>query len=261
MPATEPRYLTSLEAGYETTFEAEVVALPPGGVVLSESLFYPVGGGQPADRGTLTTAQGQVVDVVDVTHQGGATLHRLGRKVAPVLQRGQRVRGEIDWNRRFTHMRLHTAQHLLSALAYRRWGIRTDGARLSGRSGYLDLERPPERPEMVEELLREGNDSFFSRHVPVTLRFVSREEFATLPNRSGSGKLPTGVERVRLVVIGDADLAPCGGTHLLDTAQVGGVRGLPTAPLPAGGLRISFELSADVPLPEPRRPGSSTPIA
>jgi Ser-tRNA(Ala) deacylase AlaX len=242
-PAPEPRYLRDLEAGYQTSFEAEIVSLPPGAAVLSETLFYATGGGQPCDQGTLVLPDGERVPVVDVSHQGGLTLHRLGRRSGPALRRGMQVRGEIDWPRRYAHMRLHTAQHLLSALAYRRFGLRTDRAQLSGRQGYLDLERPLADAAAEEALFREANEAYFSLPVPLSLRFVTREEFAALPNRSGSGKLPPGVEEVRLVVIGEADLAPCGGTHLRNTSEVRGVRGLPSKPLPTGGQRISFELA------------------
>lgn len=250
---SEPRYLTDLAAGYLRSFEAEVTALPPGAVVLSETLFYPTGGGQPCDQGTLVTSNGDVVPVVDVGHQGGLTLHRLGKKGGSMLQRGMRVRGEIDWSRRYTHMRLHTAQHLLSALAYRRFGLRTDRAQLSGRGGYLDLEKTLPGTTEETELFREANEEYFRKHITVSLRFVDREGFAQLPNRSGTGKLPPGVERVRLVVIGGVDLAPCGGTHLRDTFEVEGVRALPTRSLPGGGARLSFELV------DARTPGSGTP--
>lgn len=241
--APEPRYLTDLEAGYEVRFASEVVALPPGGVVLQETLFYPTGGGQPCDLGTLTTPDGTVVPVVDVGHQGGLTVHRVGKKGAQALQRGMTVRGEIDWSRRFTHMRLHTSQHLLSALAFRRFGVRTTSAQLSGRGAYLDLERPLPEASSVTSLEEEANRDFFARHVPVHLRFVTREELLQIPNRSDPGKLPPSVSRVRLVVIGEEDLAPCGGTHLRDTMEVGGIRGLRTEPRPGGGVRLSYELA------------------
>lgn len=181
--SSEPRYLLDLDAGYLKEFEAEVTALPPGAVVLSETLFYPTGGGQPCDQGALVLPSGERVPVVDVGHQGGLTLHRLGRKSGAGLQRGMRVRGEIDWPRRYTHMRLHTAQHLLSALAFRKFQVRTDRAQLSGRGGYLDLERPLPGPSEMAALYQEANEQFFQRHVPVSLRFLGREEFAQLPNR------------------------------------------------------------------------------
>ncbi|MDE1822464.1 MAG: alanyl-tRNA editing protein [Euryarchaeota archaeon] len=261
-PPLEPRYLSDLQAGYETRFTAQVVALPPGGVVLSETLFYPTGGGQPADRGVLRLPDGSRVEVVDVGHQGGATLHRLGKKGASALQRGMDVVGEIDWPRRHAHMRAHTAQHLLSALAFRRFGLRTEKAQVSAKGGQLDLEKPLAGPDALKELEREANGSFFTRHVPVRLQFVTREMFDRIPNRSGTGKLPPGVDRVRLVIIGEADLAPCGGTHLSDTIEVGEVRMGPPVALPLGGVRLSFELSPEPASVSPGESGaSSTPSA
>lgn len=254
----EPRYLSSLEAGYERRFEAEVVAVPPGGVLLSETLFYATGGGQPSDRGTLSLPDGSRVEVVEVGHQGGATLHRLAKKGSSSLQRGMRVVGEIDWERRHAHMRAHTAQHLLSALAYRRFGLRTEKAQVSVKGGLFDLERALPSPGAAIELEREANSSFFSQHVPVRLSFVSRQEFEGIPNRSGTGKLPPGVERIRLVHIGESDLAPCGGTHVRDTVEVGPVVLSPPQPLPLGGVRVSFSFAPTAP-PALGRAGSSTP--
>lgn len=263
----EPRYLTDLEAGYEARFEARVVALPPGGVVLSESLFYPTGGGQPCDQGFLHLPDGSKLEVVDVGHQAGATLHRLARKgssssssSASSLQRGMAVVGEIDWTRRHAHMRAHTGQHLLSALAFRTFQLRTDRSQVNARGGHFDLERPFPDPEAWKALGREANEGFFTRQVPVHLSFVSREEFERIPNRSGSGKLPAGVERVRLVTIGEADLAPCGGTHVRDTAEVGPVILAPPTPLPTGGVRVSFTLGTMPPVaPRDRSSTPSTP--
>ena len=252
----EPRYLTDLEAGYERRFEADVVAVPPGGVVLSDTLFYPTGGGQPCDRGTLTLPDGSRVEVVDVGHQGGATVHRLAKKGASALQRGMHVVGEIDWERRHAHMRAHTAQHLLSALTYRRFGLRTEKAQVSAKGGSFDLERAPEDPAFLATLEGEANEGFFTRHVPVHLQFATREEFERIPNRSGTGKLPPGVERVRLVVIGEADLAPCGGTHLKDTIEVGRVALAPPLPLPVGGIRVQFSFAQEGMPRAPSGPGA-----
>ena len=122
---TELAYLPTLDAAYERTFTARVVALPPGAVVLDRTLFYPAGGGQPTDRGVLAGPDGVALPVADVVKSGAVVLHRLGRGARPSLRIGDEVRGTIDWDRRYGHMRLHTAQHLLSALVFRRTGRKT----------------------------------------------------------------------------------------------------------------------------------------
>jgi misacylated tRNA(Ala) deacylase len=239
----ELRYLESMEAAYRQEFSTTVKSLPPGAVVLEATYFYPTGGGQASDCGTLTTPEGARVDVVEVERKGGLTLHRLGKGGANALQRGMVVQGHLDWERRFRHMRLHTAQHLLSALAFQRFGIRTARAQMSGRGGTVDLEAPLPTEDAVPSLGREASERYFSQHVPVQVRFVDRATFEALPGRSGAGKLPAGLTRIRLIEIDGIDRCPCGGTHVQDTAEVGEVRLLSHLPLPTGGARLSFELA------------------
>src|SRR5579862_7494903 len=107
---TELAYLADSAGAYERTFRAKVVGLPPGAVVLDRTYFYPVGGGQPADRGTLTLDDGTVVPIVDVSKSGPAVLHRVGKRGAPAgrPRSGEEVVGAIDWDRRYRHMRLHS---------------------------------------------------------------------------------------------------------------------------------------------------------
>lgn len=238
----EPRYLRDLEAGYLRTFEAEVVALPPGAAVLSETLFYPTGGGQPCDQGTLLPPDGERVPVVDVGRQGGLTLHRLGRKSGSTLQRGMRVRGEIDWPRRYTHMRLHTAQHLLSARIFSRFTLRTRKAELSGRGATLDLDGPLEAAALPA--LSADLEEAVARPRDVRVRFVPRAEWDRNPmsERSGLVPLPRQVDPVRIVEIDATDACPCGGTHVRSTGELGPIVLHPPVPIAGGASRVSFSL-------------------
>ena len=236
----EPGYLRSLDAGYETTFHAQVLSLPPGGVLLSATLFYPTGGGQPCDQGELVNPQGDRIRVTEVEHRSGAVFHRVPSTGQGKLARGMPVEGRIDWPRRYQHMRAHTAQHLLSALVFRRHGIPTERARLGGSGGSFDLVRPLPSEESRKEILEEANREFFTRSVPVSLAFVPPEEFTREPGRSSAARLPQGLSELRLVVIRGIDRTPCGGTHVRDTSEVGWVEAEPTLPLPGGGQRVRF---------------------
>ncbi len=253
-PREVPGYLRSLDAGYETTFQAEVVALPPGGVLLSNTLFYPTGGGQPCDQGELRTPQGDRLRVVEVEHRSGAIVHRLSPALAGKLSRGMSVEGRIDWPRRYGHMRAHTAQHLLSAMVFRRHGIPTDRARLGGSGGSFDLPRALPTEQNLRETFEEANQEFFTRSVPVSLTFVTPEEFAQEPGRSSAARLPQGLPELRLVVINGVDRTPCGGTHVRNTSEVGRVEMEPAMPLPGGGQRLRFKLG-----PGEKAPSVPTP--
>lgn len=116
---------------------------------------------------------------------------------------------------------------------------------MSGRGGYLEIEGPIDRSALTA-LETEANESFFSRSVPVGIEFVSREEFEARPGRSSTKGLPSSLTEIRLIVIQGIDSCPCGGTHVKDTREVGGVRLLEPQSAPNGGQRLPFELLPDV---------------
>lgn len=214
-------YLKSADAAYEQDFVAQVVALPPGAVVLNQTFFYPAGGGQPTDRGTLTGPDGKPLPVVDVVKSGAVILHRLGRGSRSSLKIGDEVRGALDWARRYGHMRLHTAQHLLSAVVFLRTGRRTRRAVFAAGRGTIDLESPWPATE-TPETLAAAFSTYLDPARPVRLRSISRAEWEANPSaRSGLVPLPAQVDPVRVIEIDGIDTCPCGGTHLRSTGEVG----------------------------------------
>jgi Ser-tRNA(Ala) deacylase AlaX len=234
-----------MEAAYLRSFEANVAAVPPEGVVLDETYFYPVGGGQEADQGTLVVPGGSPVRVADVRRMSGKIVHRLPKGSISAFQVGMHVTAEIDWPRRHTNMRLHTAQHLLSALAYKQFGLRTLKASMAGHKGHLDLEGSLPPNVGFEDLEAEANMTYFTRPVPVTIQFVTRAEFEAMPGRSNAKALPPGVTNVRLIIIEGIDRCACGGTHVRSTDEIGAVRLFPPTTAPEGGQRLSFEIASD----------------
>ncbi len=241
---TELAYLADGPAGYVRSFRARITALPPGAVVLDRTYFYPGGGGQPPDRGALRPVGTDVeVEVVDAARSGAAVLHRLrrGRPGALALTVGAEVDGTVDWERRYRHMRLHTGQHLVSALLFARHGLRTSRASLAGSSATIDLEGPlpigavPDLSDAVGAAVRRGR--------PVTIRYLPRAEWeARLPApRSGLVPLPPRVDPVRIVEIEAEDACPCGGTHLRSTGEIGTIR-LEEGAAPADRARILLTL-------------------
>jgi misacylated tRNA(Ala) deacylase len=251
---TELLYLGSIDAGYERAFRARITALPPGGVVLDRTLFYPVGGGQPADHGTLRSASGALWKVVDVTRSGGSALHRLERPRAgaPVPRVGEEVDGAIDWPRRHLHMRCHTAQHLLGARAYALTGLRTRKAVLGQGGGRIELEAA--WPATVEWSAACADvRGRLDAHRPVRIHFLPRAEYDRSPaDRSGLVPLAPQVDPVRLVEIESSDRSPCGGTHVRNTSEVGAIEFLDPRPLADGSSELAFRLS---PVSAPSAPG------
>ena len=251
---TELAYLADLPAAYVRTFRARVTALPPGGVVLDRTYFYPTGGGQPCDLGTLRLDAGGSLEVVDVTKSGPAAVHRVrgDAGAARSLALGAELEGTIDWDRRHRHMRLHTAQHFVSARIFARTGLRTRRANLGGAGATIDLEGPlaPEALGPIEADLVAAVD----HPQAVTIRHVPRAEWDAHPasTRSGLVPLPPQVDPVRVVEIDASDVCPCGGTHVRSTAEIGRAEWLPLVPLSGGATRVAFRL---------RAPAAPTPSA
>jgi misacylated tRNA(Ala) deacylase len=242
---TELAYLADEDAAYTRQFVAQVVALPPGGVVLDRTYFYPAGGGQPADHGTLTPPSGTPYPVVDVTKSGTSAVHRVRRTAASAtsaLHVGDSVTGELDWERRHRHMRLHTGQHLLSALIFERTGVRTREANMSGSGGTVDLERNLP-PESTPETLTDAANAILAEGRRVSIRHVSRDSWEKSPTpRSGLVALPRHVDPVRIIEIAGLDACPCGGTHVRSTSEVGAIALDPPVPLALGAVRLPFRL-------------------
>jgi misacylated tRNA(Ala) deacylase len=252
---TELAYLADEDAAYTREFVAKVVALPPGGVVLDRTFFYPAGGGQQADHGSLAPHKGAPYTVVDVTKSGAAAIHRVRRPPAgtsATLQVGDEVEGRIDWERRHRHMRLHTGQHLLSALIFVRTGVRTRDAAMSGTGGTVDLERALPVSATTASLASEAN-AILAEGRRVSIHHVSREEWERNPTpRSGLVTLPRQVDPVRIIEIAGLDACPCGGTHVRSTTEVGTIALDPAVPLALGAVRVPFRLLDASP---PSRPG------
>jgi alanyl-tRNA synthetase len=191
-------------------FDAGVTGVAPadGGlaVTLDRTAFYPTSGGQPFDTGVVGGVR--VLDTVDA----GDDIHHI---VDGPLVVGARVRGEIDWARRFDHMQQHTGQHILSAAFDRLFGVRTVSFHLGAGTSTIDLQREVS-PVEIERAEAEANTVVFADR-PVTIRFASDEEAAQLPLR----KEPARTGRLRLVEIADCDLSACGGTHVPSAGMVG----------------------------------------
>ena len=202
-------------------FDATVVSCVAEGdrfaVVLDRTAFYPTSGGQPFDTGRLVAGghgdSARVLEVVDAEDEAGTIRHLADR----ALPEGTTVRGEIDWPRRFDHMQQHTGQHVLSAAFDRQLGVRTVSFHLGAETSTIDLSREVTAAEVAAA--EAGANAVVWDDRPVTMRFVTAEEAASLPLR----KDPARLGLLRLVEVAGFDLSACGGTHVLSTGRIGGI--------------------------------------
>lgn len=213
---TEPLYL---DASAERSFSATVERTLEDRVVLDRTLFYPTGGGQPNDTGTLAT-DARSWEVTDVEKKD-TIYHTLGGD--PPAE-GQSVTGTIDWGRRYAHMRYHTAQHLLSALLLEDFDAETTGNQLYTDRARIDCRYPRFDEGDLEHVETRMNE-LVSTSMPVEWYTLDRDEAeATLdPNRTRLDLLPASVTEVRIVEIDDYDRTACAGTHVANTEAIGRV--------------------------------------
>jgi misacylated tRNA(Ala) deacylase len=195
---------------------ARVLAPGDGSVTLDASLFYAQGGGQPGDTGRLVWEDGQVA-VTNAVKTGDDIAVLIDGTTPPG---GAEVVQHLDWDRRYNHMRVHTALHLLSVVV----PLPVTGGQITAEKGRLDFDMPeaPEDRDALEARLNE----LVEADLPVTEDWITDAELAENPSlvKTMSVAPPVGQGRVRLIRIGEVDLQPCGGTHVARTAEIGPLR-------------------------------------
>ena len=226
---TEPR---------RQSFEATITAHVGDGVVLDRTAFYPTGGGQPGDTGALEW-NGTTLPVTDVRTSDGI-VHIVEGERPPV---DTTVTGRIDWDRRWAHMRYHSAQHLLSAVLLDRFDAQTVGNQLYADRARLDCEHERFSDTDLEEI-----ESAVSEHVhsayEVTTEVLSRDgaESVLDPRRTRLERIPESVDPIRIVRIDDIDATACAGTHVARTDEIGSFQITGRETGGAGRERIRFVL-------------------
>lgn len=210
---------------YLQTFDAVVVAVDgeARALTLGQTAFYPGGGGQPCDFGTLG-AGGTDYPVTAVKKQGEHVLHFLGGN-AHLPSVGAAVHGVLDWQRRYGLMRTHTALHILCGTVFRDYGALVTGGNMDPLEGRMDFEFETLRAELVGEIEAAVNKEVAAAR-DVCVRILPREEAFQIPDliRTKINLLPEGIREVRTVEIIGLDLQADGGTHVANTREVGQIK-------------------------------------
>ena len=212
---------------YLTHCDAVVTRVTDDGVELDRTVFYPVGGGQAADTGWLTLSDGTRLRVADARkskHEDATpddTLHLIdpASDWKQRLNIGTPVKAEIDWDRRYRHMRFHTATHLLCAVVKQL----VDGCSITNDYARLDFAMT----DLLDKgEVQSGLDRLIAEAHPVSFEWITDDEMLANPQlvKSMSVSPPMGFGRVRLLRVHDVDLQACGGTHVKNTSEIGDVR-------------------------------------
>jgi misacylated tRNA(Ala) deacylase len=203
---------------YLKQIDATVTAVEDRGVRLDRSIFYPTGGGQPGDTGVLRWDGGEAA-VVDTVKADGNDVLLVLAPDQPRPAVGTKVQSEINWERRYKHMRMHTALHVMSAVIKGN----VTGGQVNADKSRLDFNLEGEVP--TKEWVTEEINKILSQDRPVVPQWVTDEELTSRPElvKTMSVRPPMGQGRVRLLAIEGVDLQACGGTHVAQTAEIGRV--------------------------------------
>ena len=214
---------------YEQQVTARVTSVTPDAdgprVLLDRTVFYPGGGGQPSDRGTIRRSRdGAAWAVVSASKVEGEIAHQLDATDSPPSVDDE-VEASVDWYRRYTLMRTHTALHILCGVVWRDWGAQVTGGNMEPGAGRMDFEFERLSGDLVGEIEAKVNDEVEAAR-DIKVAHLPREAAFAIPDliRTKINLLPPGITEIRTVEIVGLDLQADGGTHVANTREVGPVR-------------------------------------
>ncbi len=238
---TELLYMDDIASNYIKEFDAVVTKSKKDYVVLDRSAFYPEGGGQPADQGILQWDDHEA----RVTHvaKKGIIKHVLD---GDLPLEGTEVRGILDWQRRYAHMQMHTAQHILSGVVYDLYEARTVGNQVHADYSRVDFKPASFTDDDLHRIAASCNE-VIAADAPVT---ISQEKRSSLeqrvnPERCNLDLLPSSIKQLRIVEIGDFDVCPCAGTHVRSTGEIPLISSVARESKGADTERVVYHLESD----------------
>ena len=234
--------MNSHDGTYKKEFQSKVTAVYPGIVELEETAFYHLGGGQPSDKGTLNWKDGESI-VYDVRKK-----NRIRHMVEGDLPEvGNSVEGKLNWNRRYAHMRMHTSQHLVSAIVSDLYGADTVGNQIGSDKSRIDFKPLKLNMNEIDDLIDLTNE-YIAKDISVNISEANRSDLEGNPEirssmSSGLWKLlPKSVTRLRVISIGEIAVCPCAGTHVRSLKEIGKVEFVKRDNKGAGKQRLTYTL-------------------
>ena len=236
-------HMDSHDGTYKKEFQSKVTAVYPGIVELEETAFYHLGGGQPSDKGTLNWEDGESI-VYDVRKKNRIR-HMIEGDLPEV---GDSVNGKLNWDRRYTHMRMHTSQHLVSAIVSDLYGADTVGNQIGFDKSRIDFKPLKLSMNEIDDLIDRTNE-YIAKDISVKISEANRSDLEGNPEirssmSSGLWKLlPKSVTRLRVISIGEVDVCPCAGTHVRSLKEIGKVEFVKRDNKGAGKQRLTYTLN------------------
>ncbi|MHA1903539.1 MAG: alanyl-tRNA editing protein [Candidatus Thorarchaeota archaeon] len=229
---------------YLREFEAIIVEVGDDYIVLDRTAFYPEGGGQVGDSGTISK-DSELVHI-SVTKKKDGKVQHITQDPIP-FQMGDSVKCKLEWESRHRCMRFHTAQHVLSRYLQLNYDLITVGNQISPDKSRADYSPLEHFDEDMKRKVEKGVNEIISKNIEVKLRFMPREEAIEFLGAKGYQvryleMVPKSVKEFRIILLGEYDAASCAGTHVANTSEIGGIQIGKTKNVGAGKRRIYFSL-------------------
>mgnify|MGYP002881688639 CR=1 FL=1 len=235
--------MDSHDGTYTRKFNAKVEATFPGIIELDKTAFYHLGGGQPADNGQIVWNGGKA-SVVDVRKKNRIR-HFIEGDIPEI---GEKIEGSIDWTRRYSHMRMHTSQHLVSAVINEMHGSDTVGNQIGSEKSRIDFKPLSASQSQINEIEDKVND-YINKDLKIKISEELRSNLENNPeirSSMSSGlwkRLPSSVKQLRVISIGHIDVCPCAGTHVRSLREIGKVEFTGKKNKGSQKLRLSYKLN------------------
>lgn len=208
-----------LKNQYKKELDSKVKESGKDWIIAENTIFYPESGGQPSDKGKIVW-RGKEIDVKKVVKENGDEKIYLN---GDVPQKGDQVKQLLDWNRRYKHMRMHSAQHLLSAIALEDYDAETSGNQIHAERSRIDLKHFSPSKEKVRRLEKRFNH-VVRRALPIKHYEKERKkvlEEVDAKRRRLFERIPSSITEIRVIEIPEIDKCPCAGTHVENTEEIG----------------------------------------
>ena len=210
-------YMDNIDSNYIKEFYAKVIKNKDDYIILDKTAFYPMGGGQPSDTGFIDWDNNKS-EVIEVIKKGDAIKHIIkGEKPSQDIQ----IHSTIHWDRRYKHMKMHTAQHIISGIVFDKYKARTVGNQIHADYSRVDFNPIKFSDKDLEYIFKKFN-KIISMNLSVKIYEEERANIEKRVNtqRSNLDRLPKFISNLRIVEINDFDICPCAGTHVKNTSEI-----------------------------------------
>ncbi|HUU78923.1 MAG TPA: alanyl-tRNA editing protein [candidate division Zixibacteria bacterium] len=242
MAKTEMLYM---QDNYLKKFSARIISTGENYVVLNQTAFYPLGGGQESDTGIMLH-QGRTFTITSVRRESGDVRHFF-TETEGIPKKDEIVECELDWEKRFTHMRYHSAIHVFSRYMQLEYKADVVGNNISIRSGRADFHLENSLTQEDLQKIEDAVNNLIEQNFPININFMPREEAIKFLNEKGYqtdyiDMVPPSVKIFRIISVGEYDYASCAGTHVSNTSEIGRIKIVKRRSMGVGKERITLTL-------------------